>query len=485
MEQSPTAAVTTLPSEQSDSDSNSNTNSNAPIDVDSDIGVRPTTDDEGEGEGEGEYEHLRRSLPSAASSGSLSSLSSLSTASDEAAPSAVETKRNAIAKPYRKSDVFKEFRQILVIKVGSHLIADPMAATDVQIARLAPVVDAVVRLRQLGVHVVLVTSGALSMGASRLQLKARPKHLPQQQAACAVGQSRLMRIYDDLFSMAGNYPIAQVLITREDLGHRHRYLNALNTFKELMSYNIIPIVNENDSVGVEGLRFQDNDTLAAGVANIIEADYLVFLTNVDYLYTKDPSHHLDAIPIPTVENFATLDVEAKNILLQYGDKSHWTYGGMATMLNAARLACASGVHTVILNGTKPYSMLNVVQGERVEGTHFLAKKRKRLRGKKRWIAGLIPNGHLYLDDGAVKAMRNSSSLFPPGIRRMDGTFLAQSSVALISESTGVLVAHAITNYGSRELAQIIGKKSSELSDILGYNGPETVCHRENIVFLDT
>ncbi len=186
-----------------------------------------------------------------------------------------------------------------------------------------------------------------------------------------------------------------------------------------------------------------------------------------------------------MEDFAALDVEASNIARQYGDKTQWTTGGMATMLNAARLACASGVHCVVLNGLRPYAVGQVARGERVRGTHFAAKKRKRLRGRRRWLAGLVPCGALYLDDGAVRAMQASSSLFPPGIRRLDGSFPAHAPVALLSDASSRVVAHALVNYPSAELALIIGRPSRDAHDLLGYLGPDCVCHRDNIVFLDT
>eukprot|EP00002_Diphylleia_rotans_P008781 TRINITY_DN18773_c0_g1_i1.p1 TRINITY_DN18773_c0_g1~~TRINITY_DN18773_c0_g1_i1.p1 ORF type:complete len:414 (+),score=98.11 TRINITY_DN18773_c0_g1_i1:55-1296(+) len=366
--------------------------------------------------------------------------------------------------------------KVVVIKIGSSSIVRTKSR-DVSLSNLANLVESVIELRKNGFKVVIVSSGAVAVGCIRLQLTERPKVLAKKQAVAAVGQGRLMRIYDDLFGMY-HIPIAQVLLTRGDLAEKHQYLNALNTFKELLKYDVIPIVNENDTVSVEELRFGDNDTLSALVACLIEADYLFLLTDVDRLYTADPRSNPNAVPIPLVEDISQLAVDC-------GDAgTSWGTGGMATKITAARLAVASGVRTIITNGKYPENMVKIlVEGSDI-GTHFVAKTQKgKWRSRKRWVASLAPQGKIYLDDGAVTAVKNITSLHAVGITKVEGRFPAHSSVQLVSQTSKLEIGRGLVNYNSNEVELLKGKNSHEYEVALGYWGPKTIIDRDNLALL--
>jgi glutamate 5-kinase len=309
-----------------------------------------------------------------------------------------------------------------------------------------------------------------------LGITERPRLMSLKQAIAAVGQGRLMRVYDDLFTSL-QQPIAQVLLTRRDLVQRASYVNAYETFRQLFQLQVIPIVNENDTVAVEELKFGDNDTLSALVAGMVEADWLFLLTDVDRLYSADPRQHPDAQPIQSVE---TLD-ELADLQIEVGDRgSNWGTGGMLTKIQAARIATSSGVRTVITDGKQPQNLLKILAGEPL-GTQFKPQPRP-INARKRWIAhGLVPLGKLYLDAGAVHAIREQGrSLLAAGIQAVDGAFQAQEAVQLCDRD-GHEVARGIVNYSSTDLQQIRGHKSEEIPQLLGYEGAETVVHRDNLV----
>jgi len=336
-------------------------------------------------------------------------------------------------------------------------------------------VEVIKNLMNQGHHVILVTSGAVSVGCSRMNLAERPKDLITKQAIAAVGQSRLMRVYDDFFSMV-EQPIAQVLLSRENLGKSHHYQNALNTFNELLRLNIVPIVNENDTVAVEELRVGDNDTLSALVASLVEADWLFLLTDVDALYTANPSTNPDARPIHVVERIDDLKVNVGEA------GSSWGTGGMSTKIVAAKIATAAGVRTVITRSANPQNISKILQGETI-GTQFVPLHHP-IRGKKKWIAhGLQPSGSLVLDGGALAAVLDKKSLFAAGITRVEGSFPSQSNVS-IKDQTGKEVARGLTNYSSDQISLIRGKPSRDYAEILGYCGEEEVIHRDNLVLLE-
>ncbi|MBZ8180222.1 glutamate 5-kinase [Oscillatoria salina] len=364
--------------------------------------------------------------------------------------------------------------QTLVVKIGTSCLTQPTTG-QLALSTIAALVETLSYLRQQGFPVVLVSSGAVGVGCARLHLKERPRKMALKQAVAAVGQGRLMRVYDDLFTSL-QQPIAQVLLTRRDLIERSSYVNAYNTFQELLELGVIPIVNENDTVAVEELKFGDNDTLSARVASLIEADWLFLLTDVDRLYSADPRAVPNAEPITVVkaEQLAKLQVTAGS------SGSQWGTGGMVTKLAAARIATSAGVRTVITQGRDPQNINKILQGEKL-GTQFEPQPRTD-KARKRWIAhGLIAKGKLYLDEGAVAAIcQGGKSLLAAGIIQVEGHFQPDEAVQLCDRQ-GVEIALGLANYSSTEIEKIQGHHSEKIPDLLGYAGAETVVHRDNLV----
>ncbi|MGL5077747.1 MAG: glutamate 5-kinase [Waterburya sp.] len=363
--------------------------------------------------------------------------------------------------------------QTIVIKIGTSSLTQPTG--QIAIATIASLVETLCYLRSQGHRVVLVSSGAVGVGCARLNLTERPRKMALKQAVAAVGQGRLMRIYDDLFSSL-QQAIAQVLLTRRELMERVTYVNASNTFRELLNLGVIPIVNENDTIATEELKFGDNDTLSALVASLVQADWLFLLTDVDRMYSADPKTVPNAQPIKLVssDEFEQLQVNAGS------SGSQWGTGGMTTKLAAARIATSTGVRTVITQGKQPENILKILQGEDL-GTQFEPQPQTD-NARKRWITyGLIPMGKLYLDSGAVKAISHQgTSLLPAGIIAVEGEFSASDAVQLCNQE-GVELGRGLVNYNSSEIEQIKGHHSNEIVAILGYDGADTVVHRNNLV----
>jgi glutamate 5-kinase len=367
--------------------------------------------------------------------------------------------------------------QTIVVKIGTSSLTQPETG-QLALSTIATLAETLSHLRRQGHRVILVSSGAVGVGCARLGLTERPRAIALKQAVAAVGQGRLMRIYDDLFTTL-QQPIAQVLLTRSDLMQRSRYLNAYNTFQALLELEVIPVVNENDTVAVEELKFGDNDTLSALVASLVEADWLFLLTDVDRLYSADPRSFPDAQPIALVKHIEQL----AQLQVQTGTSgSQWGTGGMVTKITAARIATTAGVRTVITEGRFPHNIEKILQGEPI-GTQFEPQPQPR-NARKRWIAyGLIPVGKLCLDEGAVTAIcQAGKSLLAAGITAVEGEFDTQEAVQLCDKN-GKEIARGIVNYSSNELKQIRGRHSSEISAILGYIGAETVVHRDNLVLI--
>ena len=367
--------------------------------------------------------------------------------------------------------------QTLVIKIGTSSLTRSQTS-QLALSTIATLVETLCDLRRQGNRVILVSSGAVGVGCARLGLSERPRAIALKQAVAAVGQGRLIRVYDDLFNTL-QQPIAQVLLTRSDLVQRSRYLNVYNTFEALLELGVIPIVNENDTVAVEELKFGDNDTLSALVASLVEADWLFLLTDVDRLYSADPRSFPDAQPITLVKHIEQL----AQMQVQTGDRgSQWGTGGMMTKISAARIATAAGVRTVITEGRFPHNIEKILQGESI-GTQFEPQLQP-TSARKRWIAyGLIPVGKLFLDEGAIVAIcQAGSSLLAAGITAVEGEFDTQEAVQLCDKNSKE-IARGIVNYSSAELKQIRGRHSREISAILGYAGAETVVHRDNLALI--
>jgi glutamate 5-kinase len=364
--------------------------------------------------------------------------------------------------------------QTIVVKIGT----SSLTRTDtgqLALSTIASLVEVLCRLQQ-DHRVILVSSGAVGIGCGRLGLAERPQQIALKQAIAAVGQGRLIRIYDDFFTSLAQ-PIAQILLTRGDLTERSRYLNIFQTFRELLNLGVIPVVNENDTVAVEELKFGDNDTLSALVAGLVQADWLFLLTDVDGLYSADPRQDPAARPIPvinTMEELTQLGIQAT------GRGSQWGTGGMATKISAAQIATESGVRTVITHGQHPERLIQILNGSAF-GTQFAPKPRP-FNARQRWIVhGLLPIGKLYLDAGAVIAVRDrGKSLLAAGITKVEGDFSSQDAVQICTPD-GDELARGLVNYSSWELQQIQGLKSEKIPDVLGYESPETVVHRDNLV----
>jgi glutamate 5-kinase len=334
----------------------------------------------------------------------------------------------------------------------------------------------VASLRGRGCDVLIVSSGAIAAGIERLGVSERPTTMARKQAAAAVGQGRLMAAYDVAFAAVG-LPVAQVLLTHGDLADRKRFLNARTTLATLLEAGVVPVINENDTVAVEELKFGENDYLAALVTNLVGAQALIILSSVDGFYTADPARDPAAALIPVVTEITPqLEAHAKATGSEEGT------GGMAPKLAAAKQAAVHGVATVIAGGEQPGVVSRLLAGEEV-GTLVLPTP-ERLKSRKHWIAyTLHPKGRLHLDEGAARALRQQGrSLLPSGIRSVDGTFRAGEAVSCVGPD-GQEVARGLSNYSADEVARIRGSKSREIADRLGYKLYDEVIHRDNLVII--
>lgn len=362
--------------------------------------------------------------------------------------------------------------QRFVLKVGTSTIMGPTGPDMHALGQLADVLAALIAA---GNRCVLVTSGAVGTGRWRLGLKRKPKSIPEKQAAAAVGQGILMHLYEQLLSARG-LTSAQILLTRDDLSDRHRYVNASNTLEVLLAADpaVVPIINENDTVAIEELKFGDNDSLSALVASLVDADRLFILSDVDGLYSADPRSNPDARRLETVAA-VTPEIEA----LAGGAGSDLGTGGMATKVAAARIASSCGIPMVLLTGAKPELVLDSLRGEPV-GTTFEAGP-NRLEGRKRWLAfGGKVEGRLTLDAGAIKAVHDQGkSLLPAGIRKVAGDFGPGALVAML-DGEGHEIGRGLVNYGSDELGRIRGYQTGEIEQVLGHKPYDEAIHRNNM-----
>ena len=360
----------------------------------------------------------------------------------------------------------------LVLKVGSRVLtAKGRVLSQAVFDRLAREASAA---KKKGLEVVIVSSGAIAAGMARLGLMEKPKTMPQKQAAAAIGQSALMWNYERAFSFYGE-KVAQVLLTRDDLSNRNRYLNARNTLLTLLGLGVIPIINENDTVVVEEIKFGDNDNLSALVTNLVNADLLVILSDIDGLYDRDPRLNKSAKLIPLVPQ-VTAELEKK----ASGTLSPISIGGMVTKLQAARKAALFGVPTILANGMEEGILERILRGEDV-GTLFASEGNK-LTSRKHWIAfTLEPVGKIIVDDGAKKAiLQKGKSLLPSGVIAAEGKFSLGDPVVL-ADTRGQEFAKGLTNYGSTEINKIKGLKTTEVEGKLGYKYGDEIIHRDDLV----
>lgn len=365
----------------------------------------------------------------------------------------------------------------VVVKVGSGILVDQDHRLDEE--RISALVEDLVALREGGVQVVLVSSGAVAAGAPLMGLEKQDKTIPQKQACAALGQTRLMALYERLFSRHG-YHAAQILLTQDDVRNRERYLNAKNTFQTLLSAGIVPVVNENDSVVVEEIKFGDNDNLSAQVAALVQADLLLLLSLVGGFYEKKLAEvEENEKPVAVVEQITedhfrhTQDQETGNRI---------TTGGMKSKLLAIQKAAEYGLPSILANGLSPGIVPRILKGEE-EGTLFLAQE-EGLSARKHWIIhSLVPQGSLTVDAGALQAIvKQGKSLLPIGITAVSGDFRSGNAVQVLGPD-GTEVARGISNYGSHEVQVIQGQRSGEIESLLGYSYYDEVVHRDDLVLL--
>ncbi|KAI8677054.1 PUA domain-containing protein [Fusarium sp. Ph1] len=412
----------------------------------------------------------------------------------------------------------------VVIKLGTSSIVDEKTHEPL-LPILTLIVDTAVKLRKDGHRVVIVSSGAIGVGLRRMDVEKRPKHLAQLQALAAIGQCRLMSLWDSLFTHL-RQPIAQILLTRNDIADRTRYFNAQNTFNALLEQGVIPIVNENDTLAVSEIKFGDNDTLSAITAAMIHADMLFLMTDVDCLYDKNPRTNPDAKPIEVVEDISALQADVSSAGSALGT------GGMSTKIIAARLGTSAGVTTIITRSSNPGNVLNIVrylQSQQKghsspsadEGISHLTRSASALslsssadltspplhtrfvpaddpiRDRHFWLLHTpYPHGTLYIDSGAYKALLGKAGLLPVGVVDVEGNFAQQEVVRLVVVKRrttpgpdGKLwdgipeeVGRALVNYAAAEIGRIKGHQSVEIQKILGYADSEYVAHRQHVGF---
>lgn len=373
-----------------------------------------------------------------------------------------------------RSRILSKVKKI-VVKIGTGVLTTNEGYLDKE--QIKGLAGQVVELKKMGYSAVVVSSGAVGSGMGELGIEKRPGTLPELQAVAAIGQSKLISMYDECFKLHG-YHAAQILLTREDFEDRQRYLNTCNTIHTLFQLNAIPVVNENDTISVDEIRFGDNDALSALVTNLLNAELLIILSSVDGLYEKIPTARGKATVIPIIEN-----VSDEIRQLAFDEKTRRGVGGMQTKLEAASIVTNAGEAVIIANGRTEGILKKIVQGEDV-GTLFLPKEEK-LASRKRWIGYTIkPKGKVLIDDGARKALtEKGKSLLASGIVSVEGKFDKGDIVSVSGKENGTVVARGLTNYSSHEIEKIKGCSTSQIARVLGYKLYDEVIHRDNMVIL--
>jgi glutamate 5-kinase len=372
-----------------------------------------------------------------------------------------------------KKLILKRARRV-VVKIGSQILS---SSAGIEENRLRGLVRELALLHERKKEIVVVSSGAVAAGMTRLGRKERPKSIPEKQALAAVGQIKLMALYERAFSKFDKC-VAQVLLTADDLANRQRYINAKHTFQMLLESSIIPIVNENDTVAVEEMKFGDNDHLSALVATLLEADLLVILSDVEGVYDKDPRAHRDAQLISLIS-------EPKGIRQAIGGESMSAAGtgGIVTKLGAAQEAAAAGIPTFITSGLRDGALEKIFDAKEQVGTLILPEE-NRLPNRKHWIAyNLKPGGELVVDQGAYDAVvQKGKSLLPSGVKEVRGVFGVGECVRCL-DLTGKEFARGLVNYSAQELNRIRGLHTSRIEKVLGYKAYEEIIHRDDLVIL--
>jgi glutamate 5-kinase len=362
----------------------------------------------------------------------------------------------------------------VVVKIGSNVLTLDQG---LNLPVIASISHEISRLIASGLEVILVSSGAMAAGMRKLQLAKRPEAIPARQAVAAVGQAGLILTYEEAFARDG-LKVAQILLTGEDMTSRKRYLNARNTLNTLLEWRVVPIINENDTVMVDEIKFGDNDNLAAVITLLMDADLLINLTDIDGLYDKDPRVFDDATRLSEVNTIGkNIERYASDIPGALGT------GGMLTKIKAARKVTAAGIPMIIANGTQPDILHRLFKGSET-GTFFIPRK-ERLSSRKCWLAfSLKPKGAIVIDDGAVGAIvRGGKSLLPSGIVRVVGEFNVGDPVQFI-DADGTVLGNGLVNYTASDIRKIKGLRTSQIADSLGEKPYDEVIHRDNLVLTD-
>ena len=359
----------------------------------------------------------------------------------------------------------------VVVKVGTNILFENDGLSRNRMKVLARQTAA---LKREGREVVIVSSGAIGLGFKKLGLSERPTSLKMKQACAAVGQVYLMAAWEKALDEVGLLS-AQILLSADDLADRHRFLNAKNTLLTLLSYKVVPVINENDTVALEELKVGDNDTLAGLIANLVEADLFVNLSDIDGVYDGDPRQNPEARLIPEVEKVTPA------ILALAGDGGPFGTGGMYTKVRAAKRLSEQGTGSVIASGGQRDVLLKIIDGQTI-GTFFKPLAKKQLPGKKNWLAfASRPKGRLTVDAGCVLALTGKGkSLLPGGIVSLTGSFAVGDAVSIVDEQ-GQVLGLGLCNYTSAEVEKIMGKPSRQIISILGYTHSDEVVHRDNLV----
>ena len=372
--------------------------------------------------------------------------------------------------PDRKK-IFQQSSSI-VIKVGSSLLVEDKLGA-IKKKWFASFIEDIIDLRKLGKTVIIVSSGAINLGRKILNLKDNDLTLEQEQAAASVGQIELSKEYQEHFKFKG-FICSQVLITLDDFTNRRRYLNCKSTLKTLLNLGVIPIVNENDTVATDEIRYGDNDRLAAQVASICDSDLLILLSDIDGLYTESPKKSKDAEHIPFISEI-TEEIE----LMAKGPENDFSHGGMKTKIEAAKVTTSVGCNLIIANGKKNYPISDIAENK---ATWFLASQSVKA-ARKKWILNMKSLGEIIIDFKAEKALKSGKSLLPVGATKCTGKFSRGDVVAVRGED-GQILAKGLTSFNQVETEKILGIKSEDIPKVLGYNRKPELIHRDNMAFFN-
>ena len=363
----------------------------------------------------------------------------------------------------------------IVIKIGTRVLTNEDGLVDKN--RIMELSKQVVKLRLKGFSVVIVSSGSIGAGISALGLQKRPSILPELQAAAAIGQGKLIEVYNECFKKHG-YHAAQLLLTRQDFEDRQRYLNTCNTLHSLLNFKTIPIINENDTISVEEITFGDNDILSALVTNLLRADLLILLSSVDGLYTTPPAPGKSCRVLSVVDSISD-DIKK----LAFKQKTKEGVGGMESKLEAANIATGSGEAVIIANGMQSDVLSKIMNYDDV-GTLFVPYNKK-ITSRKRWIGFTVkPKGKIYIDEGALSALqKKGKSLLPSGVVKIEGKFIKGDVVSIVDVGEKREVARGLMNYSADEVRKVKGLRTSLIKKTLGYKPYDEIVHRDNIVLL--